>query len=102
MALYNKNPVGCCTLIRIDKHTYELAKMAVSPETQGKGIGLLLGQKIIDSAKLLKARRLYLESNTILGPAINLYKKLGFKHIKGATSPHKRCNIQMELYLNKN
>ena len=102
MALYNKNPVGCCTLIRIDKHTYELAKMAVCPTAQGKGIGLLLGQKIINSAKLLKARRLYLESNTILGPAVNLYKKLGFKHIKGATSPYERCNVQMELYLSEN
>ena len=102
MALYNKIPVGCCTLIRIDKHTYELAKMAVCPTAQGKGIGLLLGQKIIDSAKLLKARRLYLESNSILGPAINLYKKLGFKHIKGATSPYERCNEQMERDLSEN
>jgi GNAT superfamily N-acetyltransferase len=76
--------------------------MAVFPSAQEKGIGLLLGQKIIDSAKLLKARRLYLESNSILGPAINLYKKLGFKHMKGVTSPYERCNVQMELYLSEN
>jgi len=99
MALDNYVPVGCCALIQIDKDTYELAKMAVSPKMKGKGIGFLLGEKIIERAKLLKIRRLYLESNSILEPAINLYTKLGFKHIEGAHSPYERCNVQMELFL---
>lgn len=101
IALDNFVPIGCCALIKIDTNTYELAKMAVSPQAQGKGIGLLLGQKIIERAKLLGAKRLYLESNTILKPAVNLYHKLGFEHIKGATSPYERCNVQMELFVNR-
>jgi GNAT superfamily N-acetyltransferase/DNA-binding MarR family transcriptional regulator len=99
IALENFVPVGCCALIKIDKNTYELAKMAVSQQVQGKGIGLLLGQKIIERAILLGAKRLYLESNSILKPAINLYTKLGFEHIKGVISPYERCNVQMELCL---
>lgn len=99
IALDNKVPVGCCALIKMDDDNYELAKMAVSPKVQGKGIGLYLGQKIIERAKLLGAKRLYLESNNVLEPAVNLYKKLGFQHIQGATSPYERCNVQMELYL---
>jgi len=99
IALDNFVPVGCCALIKIDNKTYELAKMAVSPQVQGKGIGLLLGEKIIERAILLGAKRLYLESNSILEPAVNLYTKLGFEHIKGATSPYERCNVQMELWL---
>ncbi|WP_281558284.1 bifunctional helix-turn-helix transcriptional regulator/GNAT family N-acetyltransferase [Thalassomonas sp. RHCl1] len=99
IALDNSTPVGCCALIKMDNHNYELAKMAVSPKAQGKGIGLLLGQKIIERAGLLGAKRLYLESNSVLAPAINLYTKLGFKHIKGAISPYERCNVQMELHL---
>ena len=45
------------------------------------------------------ATRVYLESNTILEPAINLYRKLGFKSVEGGASPYGRCNIQMEVWL---
>lgn len=51
-------------------------------------------------AKELGASKIYLESNTILKPAIQLYQKLGFQKIVGRTTPYKRCNIQMELILN--
>lgn len=99
IALDNGVPVGCCALLKMDEHNYELAKMAVSPQAQGKGIGLLLGKKIIERAKLKGAKRLYLESNRILTPAIHLYSKLGFQHIEGAVSPYQRCDVKMELYL---
>lgn len=99
IALCDGEPVGTCALIRADEETYELAKMSVSAEVRGKGIGFLLGQASIDKAMSLGATRLYLGSNTILEPAISLYRKLGFQEIKGATSPYERCNIQMELIL---
>jgi len=76
---------------------YELAKMAVSPKAKGKGIGYLLGKACIAKAKQMGANKLYLESNTILKPAISLYHKLGFKKVTGIPSPYERCNIQMEL-----
>lgn len=101
VALYNDVPVGVCALIKMDDPVYdfELAKMAVSPLAQGKNIGFLLGQAIVKKAKSLGASRLYLESNTILAPAINLYHKLGFKKVIGHATPYERCNIQMELIL---
>ncbi|MEE8062491.1 MAG: GNAT family N-acetyltransferase, partial [Gemmatimonadales bacterium] len=80
----------------MDGDRYELAKMAVSPEAQGKGIGWLLGQAVLDRARELGATTVYLESNTVLEPAIALYRKLGFKRVTGAPSPYARCNIQME------
>ncbi len=93
--------VGVCALIKIEEgdHDFELAKMAVSPAYQGKGIGFLLGQSIIEKARQLGSKKLYLESNTALVPAINLYKKLGFQEISGVPTPYARCNIQMELFL---
>jgi N-acetylglutamate synthase-like GNAT family acetyltransferase len=99
IALYEAKPVGTCALLKMDDETYELAKMSVSAQVRGKGIGLLLGQAMINKAKKLGAKRLYLESNTILEPAVSLYRKLGFEEIEGATSPYERCNIQMELIL---
>ena len=59
----------------------------------------MLGEAIIKRAKELGVKRVYLESNTILTPAINLYRKLGFTEFAGETSPYQRCNIQMELFL---
>ncbi|MBL4677869.1 MAG: GNAT family N-acetyltransferase [Mucilaginibacter sp.] len=99
IALYKNEPVGACALIKMDNDMFELAKMAVSPKTKGMGIGYLLGQACIAKANSLGAKKLYLESNTILKPAISLYHKLGFKKITGVPSPYERCNIQMELEL---
>ncbi len=101
VALYDDEPVGVCALIKMKDPDYdfELAKMAVSPKAQGKNIGWLLAQAIIEKARSMGGKKLYLESNTILTPAINLYYKLGFKKISGRATPYERCNIQMELDL---
>ncbi len=97
IALYDDVAVGTCALIRMDDTTFELAKMAVSPKVQGKGIGFLLGNAVIEKARELGASRLYLESNTKLKPAIQLYYKLGFQRlVSGRPTPYARCNIQME------
>lgn len=100
VALLKGEPVGVCALMkRDDIGCYELAKMAVSPKAQGKSIGYILGLAIIQKAKELKTDRVYLESNTILKPAIRLYEKLGFQKVAGPPSPYQRANIQMELKL---
>ena len=99
LALDGREVVGTCALVRITDATYELAKMAVDARTRGKGIGAALGMAVIDKARSLKAERLYLESNTILKPAIRLYRKLGFEEFVGEPSPYDRCNIQMVLDL---
>lgn len=99
MARHNGKIVGTCALIKLDGNRYELAKMAVTEKAKGKGIGWLLGQAAINKARELGAEAVFLESNTILEPAIKLYQKLGFQKIVGQPSPYQRCNIQMELKL---
>ena len=101
VALDGESPVGVCALIRMDDpvHDFEMAKMAVSPGARGRNVGMLLGQAIIEKARKMGCRRLYLESSTILKPAISLYYKLGFQRIIGRVSPYERCDIQMELDL---
>lgn len=102
VALYNGEPLGVCALIKMDDPDYdfEMAKMAVSPKAQGKNMGWLLGQAVINTARELGVSKIYLESNTILKPAINLYYKMGFQKITPRPTPYKRANIQMELNLN--
>ena len=99
VALYHGQPVGVCALIKMDgtEYDFELAKMAVSPAAQGKSIGWLLGNAALDRAAEMNAKKVYLESNTILKPAINLYHKLGFQKIAGQPTPYQRCNIQMAV-----
>jgi len=103
VGLLNERPMGVCALIKMEdpEYDFEMAKMAVSPEIQNKNMGWLLGQAVIDAAKSMGASKIYLESNTLLKPAINLYYKMGFRKISGRPTPYKRANIQMELLLNK-
>ena len=95
MASYNGAIAGTVAMKKLSDDTYELAKMAVSEEARGMNIGWLLGKKVIEEAKAMGAKQVYIESNTRLKPAINLYHKLGFKKIKGRQSPYARCNIQL-------
>jgi ribosomal protein S18 acetylase RimI-like enzyme len=101
VALLNDEPVGVCALVKKDNtdYPYELAKMAVSPAAKGRSIGWLLGNAVVQAARETGAEKLYLESNTILKPAISLYQKLGFTKVAGRPSPYARTNIQMELDL---
>ncbi len=91
--------VGTYALIKVEEKVFELAKMAVSPTVQGEGIGYALGLASIQKAKELRANKVILETNTVLAPAIKLYKKLGFKEAEVKESPYCRCNYQMELIL---
>ncbi|WP_435622805.1 GNAT family N-acetyltransferase [Flagellimonas sp.] len=97
IALKGNTVVGVCALIKMkdSNYDYELAKMGVSPEEQGQGIGFLLGKHLLEKAKEFGASTVYLESNTKLAPALKLYRKLGFVEIKGYVSPYERCDIQM-------
>ncbi|MEI9977024.1 MAG: GNAT family N-acetyltransferase [Ignavibacteriota bacterium] len=94
--------VGCCALLRMSPDEFEVAKMAVSPDYQGKGIGRRLLQAAIDEARRMGMRRLYLETNHQLRNAIGLYESLGFRHLDPsavAPSAYDRADVYMEMML---
>jgi GNAT superfamily N-acetyltransferase len=94
--------VGCCALIPHGPGEFELVKMAVAPESQGRGIGRQILQAAIDMARTLRARRIYLESNSKLLPALHLYESCGFRYLPappGPPSKYKRVDVWMELPL---
>ena len=99
VALRDGEPIGVCALLRVDDETFELAKMAVAEQARGFGAGYKLGEAAKTTARAAGASRLILESNTILTPAITLYRKLGFTEFTGMPSEYDRCNIHMELHL---
>ena len=91
--------LGTVGLVNCGEKGFEIAKMAVSPESRGKKIGKLLMIHALNAAQKMKVQRVFLESNTKLEPAINLYRSVGFKEIKVAehSSTYSRCNIVMEI-----
>ena len=92
--------LGTVALIKETDQLYEIAKMAVAPKARGKKIGKLLMQHLIDAAKNTKGvNKIYLESNTVLVPAITMYRSFGFQEIKDFKSLFERANIKMELSL---
>jgi len=104
IALKDTRPVGTCVLLVRDGITCELTKLAVEPEEQGKGIGYMLGQSLIEKARERGFTRIVLEGNTRMQASIGLYRKLGFREIPPEydihdIANHRRCDIFMELML---
>ena len=92
--------VGTFALIRKDNNVFELSKMAVSENHQGKKIGNRMLEYCLLKAKELKISQVVLFSNTILEPAIHLYRKYGFKEVPIGNSEYKRSNVKMEIDIN--
>lgn len=91
--------LGTSALKPIGNDAYELCKMGVSEAARGLGIGGLIGEAAIKKAKEMGAKRVYLETNSSLTPALTLYAKLGFVRIENFTSPYERADVAMEIWL---
>ena len=98
MAQYENEIVGTVALKFVEGGVYEFTKMAVDEKFHGLKIGKQLAEVAIEKAKEKKAGKIILYSNTKLVPAIELYRKLGFKEIP-VDGPYQRSDIKMELVL---
>lgn len=91
---------GTCAVIRHTAEECEIAKMAVAPAARGRGIGDLLMERAVAFAADVGARRVVIVSNTILEPAIRLYRKHGFIQVPlPADGRYERANIRLEREL---
>jgi len=72
--------VGTVALKHEGDGVYELTKMAVDPSVRGRGIGRLLMESALRTYRAVEGRELFLESNSSLAPALNLYESVGFRH----------------------
>tara|TARA_B100000795_G_C22764862_1_gene425240 strand:+ start:811 stop:1278 length:468 start_codon:yes stop_codon:yes gene_type:complete len=98
----NRNIIGTVALIKNNKNSFELTKMAIIPKKRGNKIGQQLMKYCIEFGKKNNFKKLVLYSNTILKNAIHIYKKNGFIEVPvEENSPYKRSNIKMELVLKK-
>lgn len=108
-AAIGEEVVGCVAMVNTgtpdhgipeqDLTEFELAKMAVSPKAQGKGIGKKLCLAAIGYARQLGVRKVWLESNRILTPALTMYESVGFREVPSVPTPYARADIRMEMVL---
>ena len=104
MALLDGQAVGCVAMLKSheDIRSYELAKMAVDSRFHRRGIGRAVMNAAIDWARKKRAKRVWLETNHTLTPALTLYSACGFKPIppeRVKPSPYERADVFMELWL---
>lgn len=100
LALDGDDVVGTCAAIRIAPTTIELAKLAVDPAAQRRGLGRQLSLCVIQFARDVGATQVALTSNTALVHAIRLYESLGFRHVPLPPDVRYRsADVCMTLYL---
>lgn len=100
LAVEGAHVLGVVSLIVMGEGAVELAKMGVKPEAQGKGAGKMLVAAAIASARAMGMSRVYIETNSKLGPALKLYRDAGFQPLQTTIpSPYARADVQMELWL---
>jgi len=102
MAVQDGSAIGTCALLAMGDRAFEVAKMTVSRTHRGQGIGKKLLAHVIEHARGMGAKRLYLETNRKLGNAIHVYESLGFRHLpveRVQPSPYARADVYMELLL---
>ncbi len=100
IAVDDAAPVGVVALMVMGEGSVELAKMGVRPQAQGKGAGRMLVAAAVEAAREMGMRRVYIETNSVLAPALKLYRDAGFQPLKDRQpSPYARADVQLELWL---
>jgi ribosomal protein S18 acetylase RimI-like enzyme len=99
-ALLGEAVIGTCAALRIGGDGYELAKLAVAPSAQNRGVGRLLCEAVIAMARREGAARVVLTSNHQLEAALRLYRALGFRDAPlPADNPYVTADVYMALEL---
>ncbi len=92
--------VGTCAVVPWSGRELELAKLAVSAEARGQGVGRRLVEACLDHARAAGAPRVVLLSNSQLTSALRLYRALGFVPAPVPEGSHYvTADVYMELNL---
>ena len=72
--------VASVAVTPFDERSVELTKLAVDPEWQGRGLGRLLLDRVLEWARTHGAARIVLTSSHKLARALRLYEAAGFTY----------------------
>lgn len=74
-------PVACGGVRRLDADTVEIKRMWVHADWRGAGLGSRLLRHLEQTAADLGCRRVVLDTNRVLGEAMALYDRAGYREI---------------------
>jgi GNAT superfamily N-acetyltransferase len=96
LAEYDGKVAGCVALHRLENNICEMKRLYLRPEFRGKRLGRALGECVIAEARAIGYRRMRLDTvEPIMGDAVAMYRKLGFKEI----APYRENPIAGALYM---
>lgn len=96
--LDGERPIGSYGLYKVSEDTCELRKMYLEPSYKGRGLGRLLMEDSLDTAREMGFKRMVLETNSVLNEAIAMYRKFGFEECEPDHLSN-RCDTAMEKML---
>jgi len=75
----------------------ELVKMYLHKDIRGKGLGRLLIERCLDTARYMGYRKVYIETMPELRKAVSVYEKFGFTYLQGPLghTGHFGCDVWM-------
>ena len=93
---------GGLSPLKGSEHILEIQKMYFLPEIRGLGFAKKILEQAFEFSKQHDYKACYLETTKILWQAVNLYEKLGFRHLSepiGHTGHSHACEIWMLKHL---
>ena len=92
------NLLGTIGLYPLDAEIIELRKMYFDKALRGRGYGKMMLERMIERARALGYKKIYLETARVLTEAVALYEKYGFEPTAEKHTP--RCDAAYILDLN--
>jgi putative acetyltransferase len=96
LARFDERPAGCVALHRIDAEICEMKRLFLRPEFRGHRLGRALIDGILSEARQIGYRRMRLDTvEPVMGDAVALYRKYGFREI----APYRHNPMPGTLYM---
>ena len=93
LAEYEGEMAGIACMKKIREDLGEIKRMYVSPQFRRRGIGRALGERLIQDARVIGYRRIWLDSPSSWKGSHALYRSLGFREI----GPYPESEIPVEF-----